>query len=69
MELAAPPGPPRGRGLTMAAVSFVYTIARVARMLGEDGERLHDLALSTSSPRTAAYGSVAPATTPRSLYP
>ena len=29
----------------MAAPSFVYTIARVARMLGEDEERLHDLAL------------------------
>jgi hypothetical protein len=31
--------------LTMAAISFVYTIARVAEMLGEDDERLHDLAL------------------------
>jgi len=29
----------------MAAISFVYTIARVAEMLGEDEERLHDLAL------------------------
>jgi hypothetical protein len=29
----------------MAAVSFVYTIARVAERLGEDEERLHDLAL------------------------
>ena len=29
----------------MAAVSFVYTIARVAEMLGVDEERLDDLAL------------------------
>ena len=29
----------------MAAVSFVYTIARVAEMLGVDQERLDDLAL------------------------
>ena len=42
MEVEARPGLPRGRGLTMAAVSFVYTIARVAEMLGEDEERLHD---------------------------
>ncbi len=35
----------RQGGLTMTAISFVYTIARVAEMLGEDEERLHDLAL------------------------
>ncbi len=55
MELAAPPGPHRGRGLTMAAVSFVYTIAR---MLGEDEERLHDLAphLEPEDGRLWVYG-------------
>jgi hypothetical protein len=31
----------------MAAISFVYADARVAEMLGEDEERLHDLALHT----------------------
>ncbi len=35
----------RQGSLTMAAISFVYTIARVAEMLGEDEERLHDLAV------------------------
>ncbi len=29
----------------MAAISFVYTIARVAEMLGVDEERLDDIAL------------------------
>ena len=29
----------------MAAISFAYTIARVAEMPGEDEGRLHDLAL------------------------
>ena len=30
----------------MAAISFVYTIARVAEMLGVDEERLDDIALA-----------------------
>ena len=42
----------------MAAVSFVHTIARVARMLGEDEERLHDLAphLEPEDGRLWVYG-------------
>lgn len=35
----------REGGLTMAAISFVYTIARVAEMLGIDEERLHEISL------------------------
>ena len=35
----------RQGSLTLAAISFVYTVARVAEMLGEDEERLRDLAL------------------------
>jgi hypothetical protein len=39
----------RGRqqgGLTMASISFVFTIARVAEMLGEDEEWLRDISTS-----------------------
>ncbi len=44
--------------LTVAAISFVYTIARVAEMLGEDEERLRDLALymEPEDGRLWAYG-------------
>jgi hypothetical protein len=42
----------------MAAVSFGYTIARVAKMLGEYEERLHDLArcLEPEDGRLWVYG-------------
>jgi hypothetical protein len=33
------------RGLIMAAPSHVFTIGRVARMLGQDENRLYDIAL------------------------
>ncbi len=45
MEVEDGSGRQRQGGLTVAAIIFVYTIARVAEMLGEDEERLHDLAL------------------------
>jgi hypothetical protein len=32
--------------LTVAAPSFVFTIARVAKMLGEDEDTLYDIALT-----------------------
>jgi hypothetical protein len=46
MELAS-----RGRGhqpggLTMAGIPFVFTIARVAEMLGEDEEWLREISIS-----------------------
>ena len=45
MELEAGPGRRRCQGgLTMAAPSYVFTIARVAEMLGEDEEWLLELA-------------------------
>ena len=42
----------------MAAVSFVYTIARVAEMLGVDEERLDDftLGLEPEDGRLSVYG-------------
>ena len=45
MEVEGSSSRHRQGGLTMAAISFVHTIARVAEMLGENAERLHDLAL------------------------
>ncbi len=44
MALGAPRGYPQ-RCLTMAAPSYVFTIAKVADMLGEDQALLEDLAL------------------------
>ena len=44
MELGAPTSHCR-RGLSMAAPSYVFTIARVAQMLGEDEAVLEELAL------------------------
>ncbi len=37
--------PSRSRGLIMAAPSYVFTIARVARMLGEDENTIYEIAL------------------------
>ena len=34
------------RSLIMAAPSYVFTIGRVAKMLGEDEERLYEIALN-----------------------
>jgi len=34
------------RGLIIAAPSYVFTISRVAKMLGEDENRLYDIALN-----------------------
>jgi hypothetical protein len=45
VEVEGGDGRHRQGSLAMAAISFVYTIARVAEMLGEDDERLRDLAL------------------------
>jgi len=36
----------RPRGLIMAAISHVFTIARVAEMLGEDEEWLFELSIN-----------------------
>lgn len=35
----------RSRGLIMAAPSYVFTIGRVARMLGEDENTIYEIAL------------------------
>ncbi len=45
MELATPQRAGQQRGLTMAATSHVFTIGRVAEMLGEDENRLHELSI------------------------
>jgi hypothetical protein len=34
------------RGLTVAAISYVYTIRLVAEMLGESEDDIHELAIS-----------------------
>ena len=44
MELE-PLDPHRSRSLTVAAIAHVFTIARVAEMLGEDEEWLHEIAV------------------------
>jgi hypothetical protein len=46
----------------MAAISFVYTIARVAEMLGVNGERLDDIALGPRRCRTAQAADRRPGT-------
>jgi hypothetical protein len=45
VELAAGAYSGRPSGLTMAGIPYVFTIARVAEMLGEDEEWLHELSL------------------------
>jgi hypothetical protein len=45
MELAASQRGDQTGGLTMAAISCVYTISHVARMLGEDEDWLHELSI------------------------
>ena len=46
LPLALGPGQAScSRGLTMAAPSYVFTIARVAKLLGEPEELLHDIAM------------------------
>ncbi|MGH7073019.1 MAG: hypothetical protein ACREFD_02305 [Stellaceae bacterium] len=45
MELAVPRGAGASRRLTMAAVSHVFTITRVAEMLGENEEWLEDISI------------------------
>ena len=37
--------PRRSRSLTVAAITHVFTIARVAEMLGEDEDRLREIAM------------------------
>ena len=44
LEALGSPGHREG-GLTTADITFVYTIARVAEMLGVDEEQLHDISL------------------------
>ena len=46
MELAASRGARPSGGLSLAAISAVYTIAHVARMLGEDEDWLHELSIA-----------------------
>ena len=44
----------------MAAIAAVFTIGHVARMLGEDEDRLHDLSIDMF-PKTVAFTSTASA--------
>ena len=44
MELGAA-APKPASGLTMAAITHVFTLARVAEMLGEDEDWLHDISI------------------------
>ena len=46
MELASRRRGQQPGGLTMAGISFVFTIARVAEMLGEDQEWLRKISIS-----------------------
>ncbi len=46
MELASRRRGHQPGGLTMAGISFVFTIARVAEMLGEDEEWLREISIS-----------------------
>jgi hypothetical protein len=45
MELAAPRRAGASRCLSMAAITHVFTIARVAQMLGEDEDWLADISI------------------------
>ena len=45
MELAAEVGAAQPSGLTMAAISAVFTIGYVTNLLGEDEDWLHDLSI------------------------
>jgi hypothetical protein len=46
VELARRRGVRQSGGLTVAAISAVFTIGHVAKMLGEDEEWLHDLSIN-----------------------
>ena len=46
MELARRCGGRQSGGLTVAAISAVFTIGHVAKMLGEDEDWLHDLSIN-----------------------
>ena len=46
MELAPRRRPRQPSSLTMAAISYVFTIARVAQMLGEDEEWLREISIA-----------------------
>jgi hypothetical protein len=46
VELAATLGTSQSGGLILAAIAAVFTIGYVAKMLGEDEDRLHDLSIS-----------------------
>ena len=46
MELASRQRGHQPGGLTMAGISFVFTIARVAEMLGEDEEWLREISIN-----------------------
>ena len=48
MELAASQRASQPSGLTMAVTSRVFTISRVAKMLGEDEDWLHELSIDMS---------------------
>jgi hypothetical protein len=45
VELAATFGSSRSGGVIVAAISAVYTISHVAKMLGENEDRLHELSI------------------------
>jgi hypothetical protein len=47
VELAAEFGRAQSGGLTMAAISAVFTIGYVANLLGEDEDWLHDLSINS----------------------
>ena len=46
MELALRSGVRQSGGLTLAAISAVFTIGYVAKQLGEDEDWLHDLSIN-----------------------
>ena len=55
MELEASRRARQPGRLTMAAISAVYTIARVAEQLGEDEDWLHELAIELFPDRGCLY--------------
>ena len=46
MELARRPGNDQPGSLTVAAISAVFTIGHVAKLLGEDEDWLHELSIN-----------------------
>jgi hypothetical protein len=56
MELAWAERAGQSGGLTMAAIVHVFTISRVAKMLGEDEDWLHEISIELEDGRLTVLG-------------